>query len=107
MMFDGTYVARCVDLAPAGTTYDDRPRIVGNACRFTGEHDQSTKLYADTPGGLAGLYPAEQIERMYKYVAEDGITRIRCLRWCSSYQLQSKLACSNQTIRSLCCMLPT
>ena len=41
MMFDGTYVSKCLDLAPRDATFDDTPRLVGRVCEFKGEDDGS------------------------------------------------------------------
>ena len=41
MMFDGTYVAKCLDLAPRDATFDNQPRLVGRVCEFKGEGDGS------------------------------------------------------------------
>ena len=45
MMFDGTYVAKSLDLAPRGATFDDQHRLVGKVCEFQGEDDGSMTVF--------------------------------------------------------------
>ena len=51
--FDGTYLARALDMSPAGTTYDDVVRCVGPSCEFKGADDRSTQRYADVMNSIS------------------------------------------------------
>ena len=41
MMFDGTYVAKCLDVVPRGPIHGDKVHIVGRKCEMKGEKDRS------------------------------------------------------------------
>ena len=47
MVHDGTYIARCVDIAPRSSLYDDAVRLVGPKYQNKGEKDPSTTTHAE------------------------------------------------------------